>query len=206
MQAELELMNQDDISYALPPVTLIKGYLSAKQQSALMNEASSYPLTSPQVKVFGKLHTIPRQQVWFGDDGCDTRYSGLFVKAIPWPKYAERLRSKLLRDFGIDYNGVLVNQYANGQDCMGWHCDDEPEFRQDSDIASISLGAQREFIVKHKRTKQKNLYHLASGDLLIMHWPMQKDWLHSVPKRMNVNEPRLNFTFRQIQPYFLKSL
>ncbi|MCL1079503.1 alpha-ketoglutarate-dependent dioxygenase AlkB [Parashewanella spongiae] len=204
MQTELPLLVKGQENDSSPPVTLIKGYLSQKQKQSLMAEAIFYPFTSPQIQIFGKRHVIPRQQAWFGDTGCDTRYSGLTVTAEPWPIYAHKLKAKLSHDFGIDYNGVLVNQYRNGQDSMGWHCDDEPEFKPCSDIASISLGAEREFVVKHKQTKQKYSYHLASGDLLIMHWPMQHDWLHSVPKRVKVNASRLNYTFRQIQPHFFK--
>jgi len=93
---------------------------------------------------------------------------------------------------------VLVNRYADGQDCMGAHSDDEPEIAHGSDIASISLGATRDFVIKHKHSKLKYTISLHSGDLLIMHWPMQRDWLHSVPKRLKVTEPRWNYTFRQL--------
>lgn len=181
-----------------PPVTLIRDYLNVAQQNALLKEAESYPLSRPQIQVFGEYHAIPRQQVWYGDVGCDYLYSGLFIRALPWPKYLLKLRDKLQRDFALGSNGVLVNRYADGQDCMGAHSDDEPEIASGSDIASISLGASRDFVIKHKHSKVKYTISLHSGDLLIMHWPMQQDWLHSVPKRLKVKEPRWNYTFRQL--------
>lgn len=183
---------------AKPPITLIRGYLNAEQQAALLQEAQTYPLSRPEIQVFGQFHAIPRQQVWFGDLGCDYLYSGLFIRALPWPIYARKLRNKLERDFGLASNGVLVNRYADGQDCMGAHSDDEPEIVHGSDIAAISLGASRDFVIKHKHSKLKYNISLHSGDLLIMHWPMQRDWLHSVPKRLKVKEPRWNYTFRQL--------
>ena len=181
-----------------PPITLVRGYLNGAQQAALMAEAGDYPFSQPSILVYGRSHLIPRRQVWFGDDGCDYRYSGLFIRALPWPKYAAKLRQKLATDFGLLSNGVLVNHYANGQDCMGAHCDDEPEMVPQSDIASISVGASREFVMKHKQLNHKTVLTLESGDLLIMHAPMQEQWLHSLPKRAKVTSERLNFTFRQL--------
>ncbi|MCS6177220.1 alpha-ketoglutarate-dependent dioxygenase AlkB family protein [Shewanella baltica] len=181
-----------------PPITLVRGYLNAEQQAALMKEAQTYPLSRPEIQVFGQFHAIPRQQVWFGDSGCDYLYSGLFIRALPWPKYAHKLREKLARDYGLASNGVLVNRYADGKDCMGAHSDDEPEIAHGSHIASITLGATRDFVLKHKHSQTKYSISLHSGDLLIMHWPMQNDWLHSLPKRLKVKEPRWNYTFRQL--------
>lgn len=182
----------------IPPITLVRGYLNAEQQLALMTESLTYPLSRPEIQVFGQFHAIPRQQVWFGDLGCDYLYSGLFIRALPWPKYAQKLRDKLARDYGLASNGVLVNCYADGKDCMGAHSDDEPEIARGSHIASISLGATRDFVLKHKHSQTKHCISLHSGDLLIMHWPMQNDWLHSLPKRLKVKEPRWNYTFRQL--------
>ncbi|AQS39412.1 DNA-N1-methyladenine dioxygenase [Shewanella psychrophila] len=180
------------------PVTLIKGYLNLEQQNALLKEAQGYPFESPEIEVYGKRHRIPRSQAWFGDMGCDTKYSGLMVKALPWPKYADRLRLKLKRDFNLESNGVLVNRYVDGKESMGWHCDNEPEFSAGSDIASITLGATRDFIIRDKVTLNKHTFALQSGDLLLMHWPMQDRWDHALPKRMKVTESRINYTFRRV--------
>ena len=37
---------------------------------------------------------------------------------------------------------------------MGWHSDDEKSLGKNNTIASLSLGAEREFLFKHKQTKQ----------------------------------------------------
>ncbi|ABZ77737.1 2OG-Fe(II) oxygenase [Shewanella halifaxensis HAW-EB4] len=180
------------------PYSLIKGYLNSAQQKALITESVTYPFTRPEVCVYGSQHPIPRSQVWFADKGCDYVYSGLFIHALPWPKYAYKLRQKLAREFGLNSNGVLVNRYADGHESMGWHSDDEKEIEAGSDIASVTLGASRDFFLRHKKTQQKISLCLDSGDLLIMHWPMQADWEHSLPKRLKVTEPRLNLTFRRL--------
>ena len=79
---------------------------------------------------------------------------------------------------------------------MGWHSDDEKEIKSGTDIASVTIGASRDFFIRHKQTLDKQCLHLESGDLLIMHWPMQSDWEHSLPKRLKVEQPRVNYTFR----------
>ncbi|QVK22583.1 alpha-ketoglutarate-dependent dioxygenase AlkB family protein [Shewanella dokdonensis] len=193
---------QGKTSYLQPPMLLVRAFLNQAQQQALWAEAQQYPLQKPTVEVFGKSHPIPRTQVWFGDPGCDYLYSGLMVKALPWPKYCERLRHKLLREFQLPSNGVLVNHYADGRDCMGWHSDDEPELQPGSDIASVTIGAARDFDIRHRHSGEKIRLVLSSGDLLIMRWPMQQFWQHSVPKRLTLRQPRLNFTFRQLIPFF----
>ncbi|MCL1058282.1 alpha-ketoglutarate-dependent dioxygenase AlkB [Shewanella gelidimarina] len=184
------------------PYTLIKGYLNEAQQQALLIEARQYPMSQPELVVYGKSHPIPRSQAWFADKGCDYFYSGLFIEALPWPKYADKLRQKLNRDFSLMSNGVLVNCYKDGTESMGWHSDDEKEIASGSDIASVTLGASRDFFLRHKRTKEKIVLTLNSGDLLIMHWPMQAQWEHALPKRLRVSQSRINFTFRQLVPNF----
>ncbi|MGL5360732.1 MAG: alpha-ketoglutarate-dependent dioxygenase AlkB family protein, partial [Shewanella sp.] len=88
-----------------PPISLVRGYLSAREQALLLKEAQGYPLTRPQIQVFGRRHAIPRQQVWFGDEGCDYLYSGLLIRASPWPPYAHKLKDKLAADFALASNG-----------------------------------------------------------------------------------------------------
>ncbi|MCE9686321.1 alpha-ketoglutarate-dependent dioxygenase AlkB [Shewanella sp. AS16] len=180
------------------PVTYVPGYLNPAQQAALYEEAKGYPLSSPDIRVYGQRYKIPRSQAWFGDDGCDYLFSSHLVKALPWPKYANKLRHKLMREMGLRLNGVLVNCYADGSETVGWHSDDETEIAPHSTIASVSLGATRDFVIRHKQTQQKMSFALAAGDLLLMHWPMQQEWEHALPKRLKVTEPRLNFTFRHL--------
>lgn len=140
---------------ASAPYTLIKGYLNEAQQQALLIEARQYPMSRPELVVYGKSHPIPRSQAWFADKGCDYFYSGLFIEALPWPKYADRLRQKLNRDFSLMSNGVLVNRYKNGAESMGWHSDDEKEIAPGSDIASVTLGASRDFFYVISARKKK---------------------------------------------------
>ena len=83
---------------------------------------------------------------------------------------------------------------------MGWHSDDEPELGRDPCIASLSLGSERRFLLRHKT--QSNLptsqYLLGDGDLLIMQGKTQHYWKHQIPKTRRPVGPRINITFRYV--------
>jgi alkylated DNA repair dioxygenase AlkB len=81
---------------------------------------------------------------------------------------------------------------------MGWHSDDEKSIARNSCIASISLGAERKFSFKHKRSGETVSVLLETGSLLLMKGETQTHWLHSLPKSKRVREPRINLTFRRM--------
>ena len=55
---------------------------------------------------------------------------------------------------GHNFNFCLVNYYATGSDSISFHSDDEYFLGPDPAIASFTLGAQRDFIMKHKPPKE----------------------------------------------------
>jgi alkylated DNA repair dioxygenase AlkB len=66
-------------------------------------------------------------------------------------------------------------------------------------IASVSLGAERTFVLEHKRTKERHRIELTSGSLLLMAGETQRHWRHGVPKQSRPAGERINLTFRQIR-------
>ncbi|MDD2769528.1 MAG: alpha-ketoglutarate-dependent dioxygenase AlkB [Methylococcus sp.] len=65
---------------------------------------------------------------------------------------------------------------------MGWHADDEPELGERPFIASLSLGGERTFRIRHRRTGRTLDVLLRDGDLLLMGGALQSYWKHCVPK------------------------
>jgi alkylated DNA repair dioxygenase AlkB len=63
-------------------------------------------------------------------------------------------------------------------------------------IASLSLGATRKFVIKHRQNEEKYEFNLTSGNLVVMDGITQKYYKHAVPKQAKVTEPRINLTFR----------
>ena len=80
---------------------------------------------------------------------------------------------------------------------MGWHSDNEKEIDHEKCIASLSLGIQRDFSIRHINNIDKKIISLNDGDLLIMQPEFQKNWHHSIPKRKKVKKSRINLTFRK---------
>ena len=101
---------------------------------------------------------------------------------------------------GVEFNSALLNLYRNGQDSMGYHSDDEKELGKNPVIASVSLGATRKFLLRHKHDVNfaKHDLQLSQGSLLVMKGATQHFYKHSVPKtKMPVGE-RINITFRHV--------
>ena len=153
------------------------------------------------IRVYGKTIKIPRLNAWYGDPGCAYEYSGRVFQPEPWLNELLQIRNQLLKATGVDFNSVLINCYRDGNDSVSWHSDDEPELGRNPVVASVSLGAERIFQLRHKFNKKLATHslNLASGSLLLMAGSMQHHWHHQIPKRRRVQKPRINLTFRQVK-------
>ena len=74
--------------------------------------------------------------------------------------------------------------------------DDEKALVQRATIASLSFGAERKFVFKHKANKTIVNTFLENGSLLLMKGDTQKNWLHQLPKTKKIVTPRISLTFR----------
>ena len=153
-----------------------------------------------KIKMWGKEIVTKRRIAWYADDGKSYTYSGSTFFPSQWNNVLLQLKEKVENYSEIKFNSVLLNEYPNGEVGMGWHSDDEKELGTDPIIASLSFGANRDFIFKHKtdRSIENVKLHLKSGSLLLMLGSTQHYWKHSLPKRLKVKEPRINLTFRNI--------
>ena len=121
---------------------------------------------------------------------------------MPWTETLGLLREVLEKIVGVKYNFVLVNRYKDGNDKMGDHKDDEKELDPEVPIASLTFGAERDFIFKHQDRAKNNVENvkiiLKNGMLLLMKHPTNQYWYHGLPPRKTCSEPRINLTFRKI--------
>ncbi len=146
--------------------------------------------------IFGKTIITNRLVAWYGSEPFEYTYSKKTKKALLFSKTLLKLKAQVEGLTGAKYNSCLLNFYHSGDDGMGWHTDDEKELVKYSSIASVSLGAQRKFVFKHKLNGEKVEVVLESGSLLNMYGKIQENWLHSLPKTKKINLPRINLTFR----------
>ncbi|XP_029778395.1 DNA oxidative demethylase ALKBH2 isoform X2 [Suricata suricatta] len=159
-----------------------------------------------RVQVFGKWHPVPRKQATYGSTGLTYTFSGLTLSPKPWIPVLERVRDRVSAVTGETFNFVLVNRYKDGCDHIGEHRDDERELAPGSPIASVSFGACRDFLFRHKDSRGRQpsrkvevvRLQLAHGSLLMMNHPTNTHWYHSLPVRKKILAPRVNLTFRKI--------
>ncbi|EXJ56746.1 hypothetical protein A1O7_07090 [Cladophialophora yegresii CBS 114405] len=180
------------------------------------------------IKRFGKETVIntPRFTTVFGldatsrfvDDGDSVRIVGFpdnrtvrrdkyRCKPRPIPECLDLLRRVTEANTNTAYNFCLVNYYASGSDSISFHSDDERFLGENPAIASFTLGAKRDFLMKHKPPKEGEAkletrdikLALGSGDMVLMRGPTQANWLHSIPKRKGgeADRGRINITFRR---------
>lgn len=128
-------------------------------------------------------------------------------KPRPIPECLDFLRRVTEAATNTSYNFCLVNYYASGSDSISFHSDDERFLGPDPAIASFTLGAKRDFLMKHKPAKDGDEVPdtkplkilLGSGDMVLMRGKTQANWLHSIPKRKGAeaDKGRINITLRR---------
>ncbi|CAK7323340.1 unnamed protein product [Dovyalis caffra] len=185
------------------------------------------PWIRPTIRVCGRQCLQvkrPRDTCYVASPGLpEMGYSGYKPHAYTWDDFPP---IKDLLDMvhealpGSKFNSLLLNRYKGGNDYVGWHADDEKLYGPTPQIASVSFGCDREFLLKKRPMKSsqerrldgepaskrlKKISHvdqysftLKHGSLLVMRGYTQRDWLHSVPKRAKAEATRINLTFRQV--------
>ena len=161
---------------------------------------SETPWRSETVKMWGKYVRQPRLIAWYGELGATYSYSGIELAPEPWTETILDLKQRAERLSQYQFNSVLLNYYRCHRDGMGFHSDDEPELGDQPTIASLSLGEERRFQLRHKSRKDLKTVSipLPDGSLLIMRGDTQKNWKHGIPKERIPCGPRVNLTFRSI--------
>ena len=185
---------------ATPDVELTQGWLAPAGADALFEHLhGALPWQVHRVRMFGRELDAPRLSCWIGDPEAHYRYSGTSHTPGPWPGALCPVRDRLTRETGVAFNSMLANLYRDGDDRMGWHSDDEPELGPRPVIASLSLGATRRFVLKHRREPaRKAVFDLPHGSLLLMRGDTQRDWRHALPRTARAVGPRINLTFRRV--------
>lgn len=151
-----------------------------------------------RVIMFGKEIITKRKVAFYSDPSIAYTYSSRTKIGLPWKETLIILKNIVESVTKEKYNACLLNLYHNGEESMGWHCDNEKEIVANSSIASLSIGASRKFSFKHKVTKETISIQLGNGSLLEMKGTIQEHWWHSLPKSKKITESRINLTFRQM--------
>lgn len=195
-----------------PDVTLHREWLHASGhafQDLLEDLEHALPWEQRSLTRYDQTTPMPRLECWAATTaGATYTYSGVRYEARdihdhPW---LEDMLIEVIpaveNQYGVTPNAVFANLYRDGKDSIGWHADDEPVLGPTRDvvIASLSIGARRRFVMKHRTEPDvRHEWSLGRGDLLIMGPGCQSEWLHSVPKTAKPVGTRINLTFRRVR-------
>ena len=149
--------------------------------------------------IFGKKIITKRKVAWYGDENFEYTYSNSTKNALPWTKELLALKKMAEEKTGEIFNSCLLNLYHDGSEGMAYHSDGEKDLKKNGAIASLSFGAERKFLFKHKFNQEKIEIFLEHGSLLVMKDQTQSFWLHRLPPTKKVFVPRINLTFRMIE-------
>ena len=95
---------------------------------------------------------------WYGENGMTYTYGNIKRQALPWTPVLLDLKFQIESLLGLTFNSCLANLYHHGEEGMGWHADNERELGKYPVIASLSFGAERQFVFKHKVSKTKTIH------------------------------------------------
>eukprot|EP01136_Pigoraptor_vietnamica_P039151 Opistho-1_new@109467 len=170
-------------------------------------------LRQHEATLFGQTHPQPRLSSLHADTDVSGRYTNSIVGSNPWVPELLELKGMVERTLGQKFNSAVVNFYRDGRDHVGMHSDYEDNTGPNPTIASVSLGATRDFVVKRREGDKRGrrssepqdwddgpdrlVLPLRSGTMLVMQGSFNSDFKHGVPPRAGVAGPRINVTFRQ---------
>lgn len=144
-----------------------------------------------------------RKTAYFGD--FDYSYSNTTHKKCDYPNNTvidtifDTLSDKLqLPDFNKENYTCLITLYENGENFLPFHSDNERCIVDNSNIVTVSLGAERDIVFKSILGDEirHTLHH---GSVNIMSSDSQALWEHSIPKT-DCTLPRISLTFRKLAP------
>lgn len=138
-------------------------------------------------------NSLPNHTIYWGT--APYKYTGGNHSALSVPDRIGQLADTFekILELPNGYFNMILSQYYKSGKGLGKHRDNEPEITPLSTIASVSLGAERVFIItKGYREKYLELL-LEDGDVLYMFGRSQMDFYHSVERGYGT---RHNITFR----------
>lgn len=148
----------------------------------------------PELMIFGKACKQQRNVGFFSDESIGYEYSRKLMPSKPLSSAMVQVLALMNEIMGTEYNGILVNQYMDGNDYISAHSDSQVGL-DPVGVVAISYGAERKFRIR----KDKKIVHdelTTHCSILHMGGDFQKHFTHEIPKE-KVNGCRISFTFRK---------
>ena len=153
----------------------------------------------PEIEVCNKICTQHRNIGFYSNDSIGYMYSKRLMKSQPLnDKVLVKLLNQVNKELGTQFNGILVNEYTDGEKYIGKHSDDEKDLdKKTLCVAGIAYGATRTFRIRDIETRKivKDIQHEPCM-LIVMDGDFQKEFTHEIPQQKKIKESRVSLTFR----------
>ena len=146
-----------------------------------------------------------RDVLFYGDYGY--RYPGGEHKAQPIPEVIKELTELIkphLPNPEATLNSCLISRYMTGENCIPPHRDAEAVIGPESDIVTVSIGAERTMSFASNNGNSIEQKVLKDGSVIVSSRFAQDFWVHSIDPCESA-DIRYSFTLRHIDPHFLNS-
>lgn len=139
-----------------------------------------------------------RKTAWLSnDENLTFEYSGKVMLPKKIPDYFIPLIGKIKEDFGIEFDGILINYYPDGSANMGYHSD-PIDNKWSNDFIVFSIGAHREFIFRENENKENKIkFEFNDGDIIYMYDDCQNKFEHCVKKSKQLDKDRISIVFKK---------
>jgi alkylated DNA repair dioxygenase AlkB len=177
------------------------GFLTEDEALALFEEITSgFDVTNRIVKMEDGSEFVSETGSYVF---CDSGLTSL--EALPevwgarsaWTDSLVDIRDRIAALTGVKFRVARCIFYQDGSEGVDFH-GDEPAYGDTSEIASLSLGAERVFVMRCVNDPDDSFsISLESGSLLFMGKGSQQNYEHALPHDDNCFQPRINLTFRK---------
>ena len=134
--------------------------------------------------MYEKMVDVPRLYAVLGEDG-------------PIPPVVLAMQSALSARYGERFLNISLGYYRDGRDSVAFHGDRIARTLPRALVATVSVGAQRRFLLRPTGGGRSLAFDLGRGDLLVMGGSCQRTWQHAIPKSRTVGaQERIAIMFR----------
>ena len=150
-----------------------------------------------------------RATIYLGEH--DYHYTGKTHHARSPPEPIVNLISMINTKYPTKHvNSCLITKYKDGDSFCPSHEDNEDEINPESNIYTLSIGAERKMVFTQKSDNSIGPTDftdiiLPSRSLMVFSRISQEAWQHSIPPAVQCEAVRYSFTFRHISPHFVNS-
>lgn len=153
----------------------------------------------PEIIVYGKICKQNRNVGFFSNESIGYNYSRQLMKSQPLSEALAELIRIVNGMLGANFNGILVNEYPDGENYISAHSDSEIGLDSKVGVVSISYGAERKFRIRNKTDNSivcdEPTTHC--GILVMGGVNFQKLYTHEIPVQKKIKASRISFTFRK---------